>query len=449
MSGKYISTMAAASEMSDGQQRLQKLIECPMCLNELRDPRLLSCRHIYCYKCLTDYNKKRNHGNSLSCPQCREVTPLYKGGLDNLPKFFFMNDLEAVVMTKDTVRKDKAQKHRAVVCSTEDCDQPALKYCKQCELLCSQCYDDHRKSKFTKSHQVIPASEGGAFTKSRVEVTEAKVKVKEVSRIRLHTQCIGPLYGMVVYKQYVYVVHHSPLTVYCYTPDGSLSHLYEHKDREMASVYGMCLVKDGDTAMLVVTDRCNKSLIWISIIDDSTMEHHHTLKLDYSPRGLIYDRGVLLVCDVDNHMIHRYTHSGQTLAAIKLPDSIKPWWVARQGDIDQYIVSDGSNNQVVVINNKGQVKTRYNGDIHGVNVGWTSDVITDPDRGALIADYNHHQVLLLRRTGDVVKILDQHVRSPHSMYLDTDHHRLYVSGTDQQNVHHVFVFNYPQLEGSR
>ena len=33
---------------------------------------------------------------------------------------------------------------------------------------CRQCYDDHRKSRFTKSHQVITASEGEAFTKSKV-----------------------------------------------------------------------------------------------------------------------------------------------------------------------------------------------------------------------------------------------------------------------------------------
>ena len=87
----------------------------------------------------------------------------------------------------------------------------------------------------------------------------------------------------------------------------------------------------------------------------------------------------------------------------------------------------------------------YRGDIHGVQLGRPADVITDPHRGVLIADYHHNQVLLLRRTGDVVKILDQHVIKPRILYLDTDHHhdhRLYVSGKDQHAAHHVFVFNY-------
>ena len=79
-----------------------------------------------------------------------------------------MNELKDVVMAEDVVREDKPQKHGGVVCSTEDCGQRGLKYCKQCEYLCQQCYDDHSKSRFYKSHQVIPASEGEAFTKSKV-----------------------------------------------------------------------------------------------------------------------------------------------------------------------------------------------------------------------------------------------------------------------------------------
>ena len=65
------------------------------------------------------------------CPlaQCGEVTTAYQGGVDHLPKFFFMNELKEVVMADDRVKVDKCQKHRGVVCSTEVCDQPSLKYC--------------------------------------------------------------------------------------------------------------------------------------------------------------------------------------------------------------------------------------------------------------------------------------------------------------------------------
>ena len=88
-----------------------------------------------------------------------------------------------------------------------------------------------------------------------------------------------------------------------------------------------------------------------------------------------------------------------------------------------YVVIDDGNNLVVMIDG-GQVKKVYKGDIHGVKLGYPGDVITDTHRGVFIADYQCNQVLLLRRTGDVVKILDRHVRYPSSLYLDTDHHGL-------------------------
>ena len=288
---------------------------------------------------------------------------------------------------------------------------------------------------------------GSVASDKQVKVTgsvasDKQVEVKEVSRIRLHAQ--QRLYGMVVYHQRVYVMNQTGLIVYCYTPDGSLSHKYENKG-VTKTVMGMCLVMDGDTAMLVVSAYNNKALVWIKISDDVTMDHHHTQHLDYSPRGSYNDRGDLVVCDPDNHKIHRYTHDGQTLAVINLSDNIRPWWLTRHGD--QYVVTDRDKESVVMIDGRGQVKTRYKGDIHGVKLGYPREVITDPHRGVLIVDQRYNQVLLLRRTGDVVKILDQHVTSPSTMYLDTEHHRLYVSGLDQNKTHHVFIFDYALITG--
>ena len=119
--------MATASDMPDRQQRLEKLIQCPICLNELNHPRLVSCRLIYCYKCLKAYQKKGKYGIALPCPQCREVTTLYQGGVGNLPKFFFMNELKEVARSAEDISRDKPRKHEGIVCSIEDCGQPGVK----------------------------------------------------------------------------------------------------------------------------------------------------------------------------------------------------------------------------------------------------------------------------------------------------------------------------------
>ena len=60
----------------------------------------------------------------------------------------------------------------------------------------------------------------------------------------------------------------------------------------------MCLMMKGDTVFLIVSDRCNKYLGWISLGDDLYMKYHHTQRLDYQPSGLYDDRGELMVCEI-------------------------------------------------------------------------------------------------------------------------------------------------------
>ena len=292
---------------------------------------------------------------------------------------------------------------------------------------------------------------GSVASEKEVDVTDSmtsdkQVEVKEVSRIRLvQDDPYGrDVSGMVVYNQRVYVVHGRGLTVYCYTPDGSLSRKFVHPCRGNARMGGMSLVMVGETAMLVVSDKSHRGLVWIKIIDDVTMEHHHTHHLDYNPTGSYNDKGNLLVCDCHNCNLYRYKHDGQTLAIINLPDDIRPYRVTRHFDSNHYVVSDYK--ELVIIDRRGQIKKRYKDEIHCVKLGSSCDVITDPHGGVLIADDS--QVLLLRRAGDVVKILDQHVISPRILYLDSEHHRLYVSGRGQNDMSGecVFVFRYTLKE---
>ena len=157
---------AIGANASNKQERLQRLIECPVCLNELQDPRLLKCRHALCYTCLKDYKVKNEYVKELPCPVCREVTALYKGGVDNLPKFFFMNELKEVVMEEEEIKEQTPQKLGSVVCSTDDCGEVAVNFCtKGCEFLCQECVDEHDNSRRTKSHQVIGVSEGKELMK--------------------------------------------------------------------------------------------------------------------------------------------------------------------------------------------------------------------------------------------------------------------------------------------
>ena len=61
-------------------------------------------RHASCHACVKDYTEKNKHDKELPCPVYREVTTLYEGGVDNLPRFFFIYELKEVVMEDDGVK---------------------------------------------------------------------------------------------------------------------------------------------------------------------------------------------------------------------------------------------------------------------------------------------------------------------------------------------------------
>ena len=146
--------------------------------------------------------------------------------------------------------------------------------------------------------------------------------------------------------------------------------------------------------------------------------------------------------------IHRYSCDGQSLEVISLPGDIRPWGVARYGD--QYVISDLWNKQIVLINKAGKVKRRYKGEIHGVKIGHIFDVICGPNGTILVADCENHQVFMLNLEEDEVKqvLQNQDVRSPVNLYLSSDH-QLYVSGKDQNDKQHVFVFDYKPINKGR
>ena len=149
------------------QHRLQQLIECPVCLNELQDPRMLSCRHALCCKCVKDYKNNNEYDKELPCPVCRKVTTIDDGDVENLPKFFFMNELKEVVMGEEDTRETKPEKRRRMTCSTGDCNGIAPHFCTTgCQYLCEKCNEEHKKAGFTKSHHIITSEKGEEFTKS-------------------------------------------------------------------------------------------------------------------------------------------------------------------------------------------------------------------------------------------------------------------------------------------
>ena len=157
----------------------------------------------------------------------------------------------------------------------------------------------------------------------------------------------------------------------------------------------MCLIVDGEAAMLVVSDATNDALIWLSINDDFTMDHHKTQQIDYEPKGSYNDEGILMVCDEDHHQINCYRGDDKPFEVISLPGDVRPWSMTRYNDVNQYIIVDYDNKQVLLIDRKGDVMKLYKSEMEGVEMGRPCEIIKDPNGRILISDERNNQIVML------------------------------------------------------
>jgi len=88
--------MAAAdpsSSKSDLNRRLREIVRCPICLDDLRNPKLLSCLHSFCLQCLQQHWEAEKRGAKVECPVCWKRLLIPIAGLDALTDNFLLKDL--------------------------------------------------------------------------------------------------------------------------------------------------------------------------------------------------------------------------------------------------------------------------------------------------------------------------------------------------------------------
>ena len=60
------------------------LTECPVCLDEYKDPKLLPCNHTLCLNCLENLQRtkqKGKKGSHLKCPICNTIHEVPERGV--------------------------------------------------------------------------------------------------------------------------------------------------------------------------------------------------------------------------------------------------------------------------------------------------------------------------------------------------------------------------------
>ena len=115
-------------------KKLEDQLNCPVCLDTYTDPKQLQCNHVYCRKCLGRLVFRNQQGQFiLTCPNCRQVTPVPANGVAGLQAAFQINHL------LDILSEHKKAKEGALYC-TDHQERELELYCESCEqLICLQC----------------------------------------------------------------------------------------------------------------------------------------------------------------------------------------------------------------------------------------------------------------------------------------------------------------------
>ena len=123
-------------------------MECSLCLDKFNDPRVLSCGHTFCFRCLQKVVSSSEP--NLFCSLCRKEWTIPNVGLHALPKNYVVEThSNAIPSTIDCALANNGRTHGT-----------AEYFCIDCwDALCASCSDGHRLTKFTQNHVIKPIKE--------------------------------------------------------------------------------------------------------------------------------------------------------------------------------------------------------------------------------------------------------------------------------------------------
>ena len=146
-------SMAEKIATKDALKKLDAQLECSICFDTFKQPKLLPCFHVFCKSpCLEKLVAKDGH--SLTCPTCRHIVPLSKKGVDGLQSDFHIDRLFEI---RDAF--NKAAEPTETQCGSCE-DDKATGYCRDCsEFVCDECQAAHKRIKSTRNHQLLTLRE--------------------------------------------------------------------------------------------------------------------------------------------------------------------------------------------------------------------------------------------------------------------------------------------------
>ena len=187
-------------------ERVEKQLNCSICLDTYTDPKILQCFHVFCQHCLVPLGvRDQQRQLSLTCPTCRQVTPIPARGVAGLQSAFHINHLLEILedsawkLENGPVTPERATPtdlnpvNKASHCLVHE-DKELELYCETCgELICLKCVT-YSGEHHSHDHEVLNV----AFEKykewitSSLEPMEKQVTTIKEALARME-QCCGEI----------------------------------------------------------------------------------------------------------------------------------------------------------------------------------------------------------------------------------------------------------------
>ena len=124
-------------------------LECAICLDQYKEPKLLPCFHVFCKQCHERLVQKRDGQSVLQCPNCRRTISLPLQGVSGLQSDFHANHLFEIQETLAKVKEP--QKIQCEKCKKSK----ATGFCRDCDkFICEKCTEMHQTWEEYNTHEI-------------------------------------------------------------------------------------------------------------------------------------------------------------------------------------------------------------------------------------------------------------------------------------------------------
>ena len=185
-------------------KQLEEQLNCSICLDTYTDPKLLQCFHVFCRQCLVPLVDRDQRGQlGITCPICRQVTPIPDRGVAGLQSAFHINrfvEIKESLQRRETSEEAAPSDANPVKKASRHCfvheDKKLELYCETCEeLICMRCalkggkHHDHSYKEIKQAFRKYKEE-----TISSLEPMDKQVTIMKETLAQLDARCEGISY---------------------------------------------------------------------------------------------------------------------------------------------------------------------------------------------------------------------------------------------------------------